>query len=337
MPIIETIFRAAHSLKGAARAVNFSEIERVCQSLEEPVRRLEARRDACPTPARSIRRTGRWTGCRRRSRCRRPQPIARALVSAAACSTPAQPVADSAAAQLSACRPLHHAAETETVRIAVSTLDTRLQEAEEMLTAKLAASQRAADLARSPASSSSGARNGRARSRRRARLRQTAAPDLGGLAEFFDWNHDYVRALESKVTDAAAHRRAGSRSWSASWWTTCWRIPRSCWCCRSRRSARCCRKWCATCRRNQGKEAELVIRGEEVEIDKRILEEMKDPLIHLLRNSHRPRHRDARANGASAGKPPRATIDRSPSRRVERQPGRAAASATMARASTSRK
>jgi two-component system chemotaxis sensor kinase CheA len=32
--LIETVFRAAHSLKGAARAVDFNEIESVCQSLE---------------------------------------------------------------------------------------------------------------------------------------------------------------------------------------------------------------------------------------------------------------------------------------------------------------
>ena len=36
--------------------------------------------------------------------------------------------------------------------------------------------------------------------------------------------------------------------------------------------------------RDQGKEVELVFRGGEIEIDKRILEEMKNPLIHLLRN-----------------------------------------------------
>lgn len=34
----------------------------------------------------------------------------------------------------------------------------------------------------------------------------------------------------------------------------------------------------------QGKEAELVIRGEGIEIDKRILDELKDPFIHLIRN-----------------------------------------------------
>jgi len=37
--------------------------------------------------------------------------------------------------------------------------------------------------------------------------------------------------------------------------------------------------------RDSGKEANLVIRGGDLEVDRRILEEMKDPLIHLLRNS----------------------------------------------------
>ncbi len=31
--IIETVFRAAHSLKGAARAINFTDIESLCQAL----------------------------------------------------------------------------------------------------------------------------------------------------------------------------------------------------------------------------------------------------------------------------------------------------------------
>jgi two-component system chemotaxis sensor kinase CheA len=37
--------------------------------------------------------------------------------------------------------------------------------------------------------------------------------------------------------------------------------------------------------RDRGKEAELVIQGGGVEADRRILEEMKDPLVHLVRNS----------------------------------------------------
>ncbi len=37
--------------------------------------------------------------------------------------------------------------------------------------------------------------------------------------------------------------------------------------------------------REQGKEVEIIIQGQEVEIDRRILEEIKDPLIHIVRNS----------------------------------------------------
>jgi two-component system chemotaxis sensor kinase CheA len=37
--------------------------------------------------------------------------------------------------------------------------------------------------------------------------------------------------------------------------------------------------------REQNKEIEFVLKGTELEIDKRILEELKDPLIHLIRNS----------------------------------------------------
>ncbi|MDD5434282.1 MAG: response regulator [Nitrospira sp.] len=35
---------------------------------------------------------------------------------------------------------------------------------------------------------------------------------------------------------------------------------------------------------DQGKEVGLIIRGEDIEIDRRILEEIKDPLIHIIRN-----------------------------------------------------
>jgi two-component system, chemotaxis family, sensor kinase CheA len=59
--------------------------------------------------------------------------------------------------------------------------------------------------------------------------------------------------------------------------------------------------------RDQGKEADLTIRGDEVTIDKRILEQLKDPLIHLLRNciDHGIETPEERRR---AGKPPRAAI-----------------------------
>jgi len=59
--------------------------------------------------------------------------------------------------------------------------------------------------------------------------------------------------------------------------------------------------------RDQNKEVDLVIKGSELEIDRRILEEMKDPLIHLLRNAidHGMEDPDTRVKDS---KPRRGTI-----------------------------
>jgi len=72
--------------------------------------------------------------------------------------------------------------------------------------------------------------------------------------------------------------------------------------------------------REQGKEVDLVICGDEIEIDKRVLEDMKDSLIHLVRNcvDHGIRKPDERT---AQKKAPRGTITISfatlDSRRVE--------------------
>jgi two-component system chemotaxis sensor kinase CheA len=59
--------------------------------------------------------------------------------------------------------------------------------------------------------------------------------------------------------------------------------------------------------REQGKEVDLQIEGAELEIDRRILEELKDPLLHLVRNC--VDHGVEKPPGRSAaGKPARATI-----------------------------
>jgi two-component system chemotaxis sensor kinase CheA len=273
--LIETVFRAAHSLKGAARAVDFTEIESLCQSIEDLFAAWK-RRESQPTPStldaahRSI------------------DKMAEAIAASAVAERPARPAKEASPASpqpVSVPMP----GEAETVRITVSSLDTRLLEAEEMLAAKLAVEQRAADL---------GALAGRlelwrkewARVQPRTRaLRQppdrqrAAAPDLRGLAEFLDWNHDYLRALEGKVT---ALRRTAEQDRLLMGKLVddllenskkLLMLPLATL---SGLLAKLVRDQC----RDQGKEAELTIRGEEVTIDKRILEQLKDPLVHLLRN-----------------------------------------------------
>jgi two-component system chemotaxis sensor kinase CheA len=59
--------------------------------------------------------------------------------------------------------------------------------------------------------------------------------------------------------------------------------------------------------RSQGKEVELIVRGNEIDVDKRILEELKDPLIHLVRNciDHGIKKPDERKH---SNKPPQGSV-----------------------------
>src|SRR5438876_12420577 len=47
--LVERVFRAAHSLKGAARAVNFTQVESICQSVEDVFAALK-RQESMPSP-----------------------------------------------------------------------------------------------------------------------------------------------------------------------------------------------------------------------------------------------------------------------------------------------
>jgi two-component system, chemotaxis family, sensor kinase CheA len=271
--IIETVFRAAHSLKGAARAVNLTEIESLCQSLEELFAAWK-RRESLPTPP-SLDRAHRAV-----------DGITQVLFAPAVVGRPPGRTAETSPQPVAA-----PASEGETVRITVEALDARLLEAEEMLGAKLAANQRVADLSalagRFDQWHKEWARlQPRTRALRRAQERPpeaAASPELQGLAEFFDWNHDYLRALEGKVM--ALRRTAEQDRLLVGKLVDdllenskkLLMLPLATL---SPLLGKLVRDLC----RDQGKEAELTIRGEEVTIDKRILEQLKDPLIHLLRN-----------------------------------------------------
>jgi two-component system chemotaxis sensor kinase CheA len=180
----------------------------------------------------------------------------------------------------------------DTVRITVAKLDARLVEAEEMLTAKQIAGQRVEDL-RELTRPFEAWRNEWAVVEPDARaLRQAMdrpAPghppgrDLARLLEFFEQNLGRLKSLESSVaalTRTAEHDQLvigklvddllkDSKQLlllpSATLMASFPKLVRD------------------LCR-DLGKEADLVMHGEEVEIDKRILEQMKDPFIHLLRN-----------------------------------------------------
>ena len=306
---IETVFRAAHSLKGAARAVDFTEIEALCQSLES-VFATWKRRESLPTQAALD--TAHRAVDKMTLAIAGPAAVDHADTRVAA--TPSAPaISQQTQAAAAYHPPLASSGDTETVRVAVSSLDARLLEAEEMLAAKLAAGQRATDL---------GALAGQfqhwhkewarvqpqCRVLRQAKGRQdsAAAPGLVSLTEFFDWNHEYIRSLETKITAlrrAAEHDHLVVGKLVDDLLENSKRLLMLPLATLGALLPKVVRDLC----RDQGKEAELMIHGEEVKIDKRVLEEMKDPLIHLLRNciDHGIETPEQRSR---AGKPRRATI-----------------------------
>jgi two-component system chemotaxis sensor kinase CheA len=308
LPLIETIFRAAHSLKGAARAVNFTDIESLCQSLES-VFAAWKRRDSQPTAEalntahREINKISGILSPSPLPTADRPAPLhkhpEKAPLPAAPTPPPRPPTPT-------------YSGETETVRINVGSLDTQLLEAEEMVGVKIGAHERAVEL---------GALVGRfeawrkewSRIQPRARnlRRASDGPDaptveIHEVVSFLEWNQDYLRALEDNVT--ALRRTADQQRLLVGKLVDdllenskkLLMLPMGTL---SALLAKVVRDLC----HDQGKEAELAVRGGEITVDKRILDELKDPLIHMLRNcvDHGIEPPDVRS---SKGKPRRATI-----------------------------
>jgi two-component system chemotaxis sensor kinase CheA len=134
----------------------------------------------------------------------------------------------------------------------------------------------------------------------------TSAPAFAPLVEFLEWNQDCVRALESKVRAlrrAAEHDHllmgrlvddlleSSKKLVMLPMSTLGTLLPKA----------------VRDLSRDEGKDTDFVLRGDDVRIDKRILDEMKDPLLHLLRNcvDHGIETPDVRRQ---SGKPARAAI-----------------------------
>src|ERR1700722_10181986 len=118
LQLIETVFRAAHSLKGAARAVNSTETESLCQSIEDLFAAWK-RRESLPTPSTLD------------TAHRAIDKMAEAIAVPAVAERAARPAEEASAASPQPVS-VPMTGETETVRITVNSLDARLLEAEEM-------------------------------------------------------------------------------------------------------------------------------------------------------------------------------------------------------------
>ena len=205
------MFRAAHSLKGAARAVETSRISsrsasrsRICSPRGSGVRAL-------PRDPRSMRHTRRWIAWAdvvgSRLDCRQTRRVV-------ACARRCARVAPKPQR-----RTAQPAPNLKLYASRSSSLDARLVEAEEMLSAKLDAGQRAEDLSDivgrlRALAQGVGARSCRLSTRcagPRAGLRHRSARRRGNLNEFFDWTLTTTCARSRRKVIVAAPRAEQDR------------------------------------------------------------------------------------------------------------------------------
>jgi two-component system chemotaxis sensor kinase CheA len=340
--IVETIFRDAHSLKGAARAVNLTQIEAVCQSLENVFSALKSKRLAASSPLTELllRTTDALGGLLATDKdvAGAPEPLVETLIRqlddtlkgqlsghadptvtpqtsppTLPADAPTKPGADAGVQTLTPVPSLASA----TVRVSAAKLDAVMRQVEELLLPRLSASQRAKELADATATLAAWKKQRlhiqpalRLVDRRFARGVGDSdileKQELPRLLKYLDAEQLHMKLLEDRL--ARLQRVAEQDQRMLTGMTDSLRqdvkemqllpfssllniFPRF-----SRELAR-----------EQGKSIELVIQGGEIEIDRHILEEMKDPLIHLVRNciDHGIEQSAVRLR---KGKPPHGTI-----------------------------
>ena len=318
---LEKIFREVHSLKGAARTVNMKEIESACQSLESVFSELKTNRIAL-TPElfdllhetidclHGFLSSGKieWEPAEESKvldLTRQLQETAEGMTVGTAAEDQGTAAEDQGTAagdkvpgtqkqEVGGERISVEPAAMETVRISTAKLDSLLLLAEELLSVKLAIGQRVTDLLDMSVMLDSWKKewskiypNVRAvrhqvekseeNNRRRMNLQ------ISAVLEFLGLNQNYIKLLESKLGALAKATDCDRRSHGKMVDDLLYDMKRVLMLPFST-ALEVFPKLVRDLSREQGKDVEFVMRGEEVEIDRRILEEMKDPLIHIVRN-----------------------------------------------------
>lgn len=305
MGLIENISREAHSLKGAARSVNMKEIESLCQAMENVFSLLKQREigilpglfdvlhkasdavaailsvDELTQHERALANEhilniesmiqGKVIPVKMTEPLKEPEPVKEP----APYSSP-EIVKEEKVANVQA--GVHVAG---TVRISTEKLDMLLLQAEELLSPKLSASQLAIDIQDCNSFFKSWNKEW---ARLQSYLSFNKTREASPVIEFLEWNRTSMHSLEGKMTGFAKSAESGHKVLGmmidnllhdmkkilmlpfSSLFDMFPKLVRD-------------------LSREQGKLVDLVIEGREIEIDRRIMEEMKDPLIHLFRNS----------------------------------------------------
>lgn len=311
---VETIYRCAHSLKGGARIVDFSLVELICQSLEDCFQTLKqktikpdktlldllhdavdtierilsspspqapptalkvdsigickrldeaARALAIPTDSVGIATLDEPASAEREPRKTEPTDISPPKTVITSVPRPAEPVG----ARQAVDKP--PAGATETVRIPIAKLDQLLAEAEELVALKLIFRQQTRDLKEIIDMAGTVRRGlGNLKNTDKSVLLELDR-NLGTLIKRvaqINRSNEQDRRLSENIIDTII---ADTKSLLM--------LPVS-------TVTQGLHKLVRDCARIEGKTVELIISGDSIELDRRILQELKDPLIHLLRN-----------------------------------------------------
>jgi two-component system, chemotaxis family, sensor kinase CheA len=300
LELIETIFREAHSLKGAARSVNRSDVESICQVLESIFARLKnglitftaAQFDlihkAIDTISKMVSVTGTNTPVDQSALIKQLQTITEVI----------QPgekreeqitgsnkyPEDNAGPDIqknilsSQVEPLKEVPlQSETVRIQTSKLDPLFLQAEQMIQSKAASAQRTVDL-----NNINDFVGSWKTELRKWDARRSADSGLQ-LKEIINWTNEKLVETERNINAVVHEIENDQRSLGrmiddhVESMKKVLMLPIS-------TIVEVFPRLIRDLAHAQDKEVELVIHGKEIEVDKRILEELKDPLIHVLRN-----------------------------------------------------
>ncbi|HAU1652448.1 hybrid sensor histidine kinase/response regulator [Legionella pneumophila] len=312
--IVETIYRAAHSLKGAARAVDLADIETLCHAAESVFsalkhnqlvissKLLDALHKIVDTisyilPSKENEEIGKEF-----------YPVSSLITELGDLikkdNVPGVSIElnksdndqSSPSLGMHATHQFTKPAIAHTIRVAKTTLDNLLLEAEELLSIKLAAFQRTVDIFEVVHVFAELKKHHSKikpihkllsdiieKSNKRLHFR-AGDSQLKKLLEFMTWEIDFVKSFDYQLTKLLKSAEQDERLLNVKVGsllddmkkvvmqpisTTLQIFP----------------KFVRDIAREQGKSVELVIHGADTEIDRRIIEEMFDPLIHLIRNS----------------------------------------------------
>lgn len=310
--LVETMFRQAHNLKGSARAVNMISVETVCQSLETVFSAMK--KDSLKIDANQMdilfRSVDVLDGLLSAADGKETEAADAAITKikrelGTIVSDPSAPVeaepepvpaqADAAQAPGAVAAERAATATMDSIKIAATKLDTLLLQAEEMLSVKRATIQHAAESKSLLDEVELWNKEWKKIDQPMRVVRQLvdksanitmaqATPNLIKLLEFMEWNHTRLGSLVSRLKVQAKlvgdDMRTASTTVDMFLDSTKQLLMMPC-----AALFQVFPKLVRDVSRDLGKDVDFTMYGVEVELDRRILAQIRDPLVHLLRNS----------------------------------------------------